>query len=125
MTEGNSKQHLWMATALDHFVTIPRTEFDRTATQRAEQKFTHLRVTIEAADDLREAADRLRAINARGMVADLAIASLPADKIERQRYLTQVICRFAPMNLTWMGIPSFEDVAHGRAMLKEFGELLK
>jgi hypothetical protein len=125
MTEGNSKQHLWMATALDHFATIPRTEFDRIATQRAEQKFTHLRVTIEAADDLREAADRLRAINARGVVADLAIASVPPDKSERQRYLTQFICRFAPMNLTWMGIPSFEDVAHSRAILKEFGDLLK
>jgi hypothetical protein len=125
MTEGNSKQHLWMATSLDRFVTMPRAEFDRIATQRAEQKFTHLRVTLEATDDLREAADRLRAINARGMVADLALASLPADKTERQRYLTQVICRFAPMNLTWMGISSFEDVAHSRAALKEFGDLLK
>ncbi len=125
MTEGNSKQHLWMATALDHFATIPRAEFDRVVSQRAEQKFTHLRVTIEATDDLREAADRLRAINAHGMVADLAVASVPPDKTERQRYLTQVICRFAPMNLTWMGIPSFEDVAHSRTALKEFSDLLK
>jgi hypothetical protein len=125
MTEGNSKQHLWMATALDHFVTIPRAEFDRIVAQRAGEKFTHLRVAIESGDDLREAADRLRVINAHGAVADLAVASVPVDKNERQHYLTQVICRFASMNLTWMGIPSFEDVAHSRAALKEFGELLK
>ena len=125
MTEGNSKQHLWMATALDHFVTIPRAEFDRIVAQRAGEKFTHLRVAIESGDDLREAADRLRVINAHGAVADLAVASVPVDKNERQHYLTQVICRFASMNLTWMGIPSFEDVAHSRAALKEFGDLLK
>jgi hypothetical protein len=128
MTEGNSKQHLWMATALDHFATIPRAEFDRIVAQRAAEKFTHVRVTIERSDDLREAADRLRAINARGMTADLALSStlpLPGDRAERQRYLTDFICRFAPMNLTWLGLAPFEDVAHGRAILKEFGDLLK
>jgi hypothetical protein len=127
-TEGNNKQHLWMATQLDHFVAIPRPVFDQAVAQRATEKFTHLRVTIEFGDDLREAADRLRAINAGGMTADLALSStlpLPNDRAERQRYLTDIICRFAPMNLTWLGLTSFEDVAHGRAILKDFGDLLK
>jgi hypothetical protein len=127
-TEGNNKQHLWMATALDHFVAIPRTDFDLAVTRRSAEKFTHLRVAIEFGDDLREAANRLRAINARGITVDLALSStppLPADRAERQRYLTDLICRFAPMNLTWGGLTSFEDVAHARATLKDFGELLK
>ncbi len=125
ITESNNKQHLWMATALDHFVTIPRTDFDRAVAQRSGEKFTHLRVTIEPKDDLREVADRLRAINAKGMVADLAIAAIPADAAARQAYLTDLICRFAPMNLTWMGLTDFEAVPQSRALLKDFGELLK
>ncbi len=123
--EGTNKQHLWMATTVDKFVTTPRAEFDRTITQRAEEKFSHLRVMINPGDDLREAADRLRAINARGMVADVALASIPTDRTERQLYLTDIICRFAPMNLTWMGLAAFESVAHPRAALKDFGDLLK
>ena len=123
--EGTNKQHLWMATALDKFATLSRAEFDRTITQRAEEKFSHLRVTINPGDDLREAADRLRAINAHGVVTDLVLASIPTDRAERQIYLTDIICRFAPMNLTWMGLPAFEDVAHPRAALKDFADLLK
>jgi hypothetical protein len=123
--EGDNKQHLWMATALDHFVSTPRADFDKTVAQRESEKFTHLRVMLEPSDDLREAADRLRFINAHHMVIDLAIASIPADRAERERYLTDIICRFAPFNLTWTGLPSFENVAHSRAMLKDFGGLLK
>jgi hypothetical protein len=123
--EGTNKQHLWMATALDSFVSMPRVEFDKVMAQRATEKFSHLRVAIAPTDDLKEAADRVRAINGRGIVADLAVASLPSDKDARQRFLTDVICRFAPMNLTWMGLPTFENIAHSRALLKEFGELLK
>lgn len=123
--EGTNKQHLWMSTALDHFVSTPRGDFDKLVAQRAGEKFSHLRVTLEPAEDLREAADRLRAINGHGMVADLAIANMPADRADRTRYLTDVISRFAPMNLTWMGLPDFETVAHGRTILKDFGDLLK
>lgn len=124
-TEANKQQHLWMATPLDHFVSMPRAEFDRAIAQRADEKFTHLRVTIEAGADLREAADRLRAINSRGMAADLVLASIPADHAERERYLAEVVSRFAPMNLTWMCVPSFEEVEHARLALKETAELIK
>src|SRR5271155_4824621 len=49
-TEANNKQHLWMATALDHFVTVPRPDFDRTVAARADERFTHLRVTLAPGD---------------------------------------------------------------------------
>lgn len=123
--EGTNKAHLWMATALDKFVEMPRAEFDRTLDQRANEKFTHLRVTIESNTDLREAAERIRAITARGITADLVLASIPADRQERERYLTGIVARFAGMNVTWMGVPSFEKVAHGKATLKEVGALFK
>src|SRR5258708_28551199 len=50
----NKKQHLWVATAVDHFVNMPRAEVDALVEQRAKEKFTHLRVTIEPGGDLPE-----------------------------------------------------------------------
>src|SRR5260370_14397515 len=70
----NSKPHLWMATALDRFTAIPRPEFDQIVEQRLKEKFTHLRVTIEPGVDLRDAAERVRAMNAKGLVADVVLA---------------------------------------------------
>src|SRR5712691_10919365 len=77
------------------FPAMPRSEFDTLAAQRAKEKFTHLRVTLDAGADLREAAERVRAINAKGMTADLVLTSIPDDWQERERYLTDVVGRFA------------------------------
>src|SRR5271170_2723839 len=60
---GNGKPHLWMASALEDFLTLSREEFDRAVAQRVSEKFTHLRVTLPPNADLNEAAERLRAIN--------------------------------------------------------------
>lgn len=121
----NGKPHLWMSTAIEGFTKMPRADFERIVEQRAQEKFTHLRVTIDPDADLREAADRVRAINARGLVADLALASLSEDARARSKYVSDIVARFAPMNITWMGVPAFEKVAGGRAELKDMGELLK
>jgi hypothetical protein len=114
-----------MSTALDHFVKLPRAEFDAAVAKRVAEKFTHLRVTIGKDDDLREAAERLRAINARGLVADLAIASIPEDRAARDAYSTGLIFRFSAFNIAWMGLPDFERTPHGRPLLKEAGALIK
>jgi hypothetical protein len=119
------KPHLWMSTALDRFTTMPRAEFDAQVNQRSQEKFTHLRVVIEANANLVEAAARIRAINAKGMVADVVLASLPSDSKDRTRYVTDIVARFAAFNITWAGVPAFEDVAHGRMVMKETGELIK
>lgn len=121
----NNKPHLWMATAFDKFAAIPRAEFDQDVAHYVSEKFTHVRVTFDSGIDLREAADRVRAINAHGIVADIVLASIPEDRQDRERYLTDIVGRFAAMNITWMGVPSFETVAHGRAVLKEAGALIK
>jgi hypothetical protein len=123
--EGTNKGHLWMSTSIDRFTEIPRAEFDRTIEQRVKEKFTHLRVTLAEGVDLREAADRVRAINAKGLVADLVLASIPDDREKRENYVADIVARFDGMNVTWMGVPVFEDVVHAKAMLKETGELLK
>ena len=81
--EGTSKGHLWMATALDRFTEMPRAEFDRTVEQRAKEKFTHLRVTLAPGIDLREAAERVRAINEKGLVADVVLGGVPAEREQR------------------------------------------
>lgn len=123
--EGTGKAHLWMAAALDQFTSMPRADFDRMLDQRVKEKFTHLRVTIDRATDLREAAGRIRAINTRGLVADLALAAIPEDRTERTRYVSDIVARFSGMNITWMGMPSFEDTPHARAVMKETGALLQ
>jgi hypothetical protein len=113
-----------MATAIDDFTRIARADFDRLLEQRIAEKFTHLRVTIAADADLREAAERVRAINMRGVVADIALASIPGDRQERERYITDIAARFAALNITWMGVPAFESLPNGKAILKDAGTLL-
>ena len=122
--EGTNKQHLWMATAIDDFAKIPRADFDSAVTQKVAEKFTHLRVTIAQDADLGEAAERIRAINARGMVADVVLGGIPSDRRDRERYMTDMVARFSALNITWMGAPSFENIPNGKAILKDAGTLL-
>jgi hypothetical protein len=82
-------------------------------------------VTLEANTDLREAAERIRAINARGLVVDLALAAIPDDWKERERYITDIAARFSGMNITWMGMTDFENSPTARVALKDAGALLK
>ena len=117
----NGKPHLWMGTALDKFATLPRPEFDRLVDQHATEKFTHLRVTLQPDTDLGEAVERVKSINAKGMIADLVIDSLPQD---RERYITDVAARFSALDITWTILPEFETVDQARPMLKTVGDLL-
>jgi hypothetical protein len=109
---ANNQPHLWMATAIDGFLQLPRAEFDALVARRAGEKFTHLRVTLEDGADLREAAGRIRTINARGMVADLVLAAIPGDPAD-------IVNRFAAFNLTWMGVPAFETA--GKPRVRDLG----
>ena len=120
----NNQPHLWMATAMDGFAKMPRADFDALLDRRAQEKFNHLRVTLDPDADLHEAAERIRAINQRGLVADLALASIPEDAAARRKYITDIAARFSAFNITWMGVPAFEKLPHGRAEMKDVGELL-
>jgi hypothetical protein len=122
--EGTNKQHLWMATAIEDFTKIPRADLDRAVEQRIAEKFTHLRVTITADADLREAAERIRAINARGIVADVVLGDISPDRLIREQYIADIAARFCAFNITWMGAPAFEKLPGGKAILKDTGTLL-
>ncbi|HTB15896.1 MAG TPA: DUF5060 domain-containing protein [Bryobacteraceae bacterium] len=121
----NKKPHLWMASSVDKFLSMPRAEFDALIAAREKEKFTHLRVTLDAQADLAEAAERIRAINGRGMTADLMFAAIPEDAKQREQYVSEVVARLTAFNITWAGYPAYERVAHGRAILKDTGALLK
>ena len=121
----NLKQHLWMSAAIDHFVEMPRADFDKLVEQRSQEKFTHLRVTIDAGTNLGEAATRIRAINDKGLTADIVLAAIPTDARQREAYLNSIVARFSAFNVTWAGMPPFEASEHGRAIMKDSGDLLK
>ena len=121
----DSRPHLWMAASVEQFLTMPRADFDAVIAARAKEKFTHLRVTLDANADLREAAERIRAINARGLTADIMFAAIPDDWKERERYITDAVARLAAFNITWAGFPQYESVPRGRAILKDAGAALK
>ncbi len=70
---ANLQPHLWMASAIDNFVTMPRADFESLVAARAAEKFTHLRVALDSKTDLNEAAERIRVIHNRGLVTDLVI----------------------------------------------------
>ena len=120
----DKQPHLWMSTALNDFVKMSRPEFDRAVEQRAAAKFIHLRVSMDTGTGLAEAAERIRAINAHGIVADLVIGGIPIERAARQQYVTDIVARFGAFNVTWAGIAAFERVAGGRAILKEVGALI-
>lgn len=124
---ANAKPHLWMAAPVDRFAAIPRADFDRVVAQRAGESYTHLRVTLEPGIDLTEAAERVRAINAQGMVADLVLAALPASpgSDESARWVTDMVARFSAFNITWAGVSAFEQIPHGRAVAKQVGQWIQ
>jgi hypothetical protein len=121
----NNKPHLWMASSVEKFLAMPRAEFDALIAARAKEKFTHLRVTLEAGADLVEAAERVRAINRQGLTADITFAAIPDDSKDRESYIGGAVARLAAFNITWAGFPAYESVPHGRAILKDTGALLK
>jgi hypothetical protein len=124
-TEGNAKQHLWMAAPLEKFTELPRPDFDKALAERSDAKYSHLRVTLASNTNLNEAAERIRAINAKGLVADIVLAAIPLDAPARQQYLTDVVARFSGLNITWAATAGFEDMPHGRNVLKDTGSLLR
>ena len=121
LADQRQRPHLWMAAALETFVTMPRADFDRAVEQRVQEKYTHLRVTLDKNTDLREAAERTRAINAKGLTADVALAAIPTDAAERQRFVSEIVSRFAAFNITWAVATAFEDASNGRTVAKDTG----
>lgn len=122
---ANLQPHLWMGSAIDNFVSIPRAQFDSQLAARANEKFTHIRVALDPSDDVKEAATRVRAIHDRGLVTDIAFSSFPEERRQREQFITEVVARFAAFNITWAGVPAYEKLRNARTLLKEVGTLLQ
>ena len=120
------KPHLWMGAPIE--MDQPRATFDQEVALRASQKFNHLRgVLSKTAPDpayFREIDDRVRTINSKGITFDLVLKDLPAPE-KREAFLQYLAARYAPMNITWQGIESFDNRADARILMKEYGDLLK
>src|SRR5205807_2209140 len=43
----------------------------------------------------------------------------------RDRYLNDLVSRFAAFNITWMGVPAFEELTQGRPALKAIYNLIR
>lgn len=142
----NKQPHLWIGDVADRLGFLSQAEFDAKLAQTLQDKFTHLRVSVlgGAADRGRvfasgkpnpayfdELARRLKAVNAKGVVADLVLAATPADFTallpdfdSRDRFLRFAVGSFAALNMTWEGLGEFESPG-GRELLKEIGLALK
>lgn len=135
--------HLWMGATEMGFATMDRAAFEQIVTLRSSQKFNHLRglVLREGAfgnpdrpdhGHFQELDQRLRVLNSKGMTADLIIGNARGqlarqfpEPEQRERYIRYLVSRYSAFDITWQGVPEFEDYSDGRALLKEFGGLLK
>ena len=141
------KAHLWMGCIEDRLGFQPASDAERRIAEIASNKCTHVRVSIlgGAADRTRvwlndgpnpahfEALDRtLLAIHKRGLTADLVLASNPdywnglaPDWLSREKLIRYLVARYAPLNITWLGLDHWEDYKDSRELLKQIGLALK
>ncbi len=129
-SNGSVAPHLWMSTEVDKFAAVPRSDFDSLIHQRAQEGFTHVRVAIEAGPSLVEIAERIRAINAEGLTADIVLAAVPEASEARERYVEDITVRLCAFNVTWAGarfsgVLPFENKPNSRAILKDVGALIQ
>lgn len=147
-TTETRQPHLWMGDTSYRFAWLSGPHFEELITQRAAQRFNHIRGLVMHDDEsLRKAYlapdkpniehfteldRRIRAMNAKGLFADLVLASdnnhLPKvfpDRASRERYIKYLAARYAPMMITWQGVQEFEEYDNGRALLKEINEYIQ
>jgi hypothetical protein len=146
-TEGN-QPHLWMGDTLLPLASVDQAVVERIVDRRAAQKFNHMRGLVLGPPDVAAHAfpsadrpapayfqrldERVRYLNRKGLVADLILggsqnqlARMFPNWEQRRRYVSYVVGRYAPFNVTWQGLEDFETYEHGRALMKEIGGLLK
>ncbi|MBM3764426.1 MAG: DUF4038 domain-containing protein [Acidobacteria bacterium] len=145
MTETR-KPHLWMGDTMYTFASIDRGAFDPLISKRAEQKFNHIRGHLMGADPMQafpapdkpnyaffdEVDKRVRAMNEKGLTADLIIgrdenhlAKHFPERAQRERLIRFLASRYAAYGITWQLMQEFEEYADGRAVAREIGEWLK
>jgi hypothetical protein len=149
LTDDNNRvPHLWMGDTLLTLPSVDRGVFQKIVDTRAAQKFNHIRGVVlskpeepqkafAAADQpetslFRELDDRVRYMNAKGIVADLVLAWTPEQLVklfpsweQRERYVRYIVARYAALHVSWQLANEFEKSDNSRAQLKEIGLALK
>jgi hypothetical protein len=148
MTRGNLKPHLWMGDTMYRLGFLEQAQFDQWLAARSAQKFTHVRFhVLGSGDDQKKAMasaaevkpdhfrrldERIAALNAKGITADLILGADAGDLVRflpdaaaRRRYLRYVVGRFAAFDVTWQLVQEFEEYPNARAVMKEMGTELK
>ena len=54
-----------------------------------------------------------------------SFGSLPEDRRERERFVSDAVARFAAFNITWAGVSAYEKLRGARTLLKDVGTLLQ
>lgn len=140
------KPHLWMGDTIYHFASMDRAAFEALVTQRAAQKFNHVRGYLLGTDPdkafpatdapnsafFRELDERVRLLNDKGITLDAIIghdenhlAKQFPDRRQRERLIRYLASRYAAYGITWQLVQEFEEYERPRELLKEIGELLK
>jgi hypothetical protein len=145
---GGSIPHLWMGDTNYRFAVLDDAVFRRTVDARAAQKFNHMRGLVMGPPEdaakaypgadkpdpafFRQVDQRIQYLNKKGITADLILDSgdnhltkLFPTWQQRERYIRYLVARYAPMNITWLGLQAFETYENGRELLKEVGGALK
>ena len=127
-TQGNLLQHLWMGAEVGDFSQLPVEDFTDILKVRRAEGFTHLQVVIETDTDLDAAAERIRAINDQGFVADLVLPVPEGSRRQREGQIAETVARFCAFNITWAGIPAFEtipeELGDGWELAREVSEVI-
>jgi hypothetical protein len=146
-TTETRSPHLWMGDTSYRFAWLDDKLFDELLTARAAQQFNHIRgLVMHDEDQYRKAYldpdhpnvehfqqldRRIRAMNQKGIYADLILASdhnhltrVFPERIQRERYAKYLASRYAPMMITWQGVQEFEEYDNGRALLAEIYEVI-
>jgi hypothetical protein len=146
--DNKNVPHLWVGSTEERFAFLDPAAFQQMVEERAKQKFNHIRGavlggpqeaekifpkpdTIDPAP-LRQVDERILALNRKGIIADLILATGPGELTklfpawqDRERFIRYMVGRYAGMNITWQGVDAFEEYENGRDLMKEVGGLIK
>jgi hypothetical protein len=142
----NKQPHLWLSASAP-FLSVEPGAFEQWLDARKHDGFTHVRgKLLSNAGPLRpltadgtpnpqyfEALDeRILAAANRGFGIDLVLADKSfvdsgafSDYDQREALVRYVVARYGALDVSWQGVEQFDELADGRTLVRNLGEVLK